>query len=430
MRLVIDRRSSFELPAAFSLVVLCVLIGGSAATFTLLAAKENIEFAGGALRNGLYRPVIVVGMFLVTLLPLLAANTLKGWVQPTGAIKILVSSITVICVLGIVQFLVFLFIRVDIAPIGVFHHSEEAVGLLDGYKSATYSFAFGEGIRISSLAGEPKNLGMLAAAACVVVLAMHRKVFAKRSTVWATVFVLFLSVFLTVSTSAIVSLVVSIFALVTFNLTGWTLSRFQIFWALNLVSLVLLAIYTNFVMENPLTPYVGSGSEPDSAIDWLYSRSFGRIEVEDFDWVILRSMIDNPATFLMGKGFGMGHIDVQQYIPENMRYYMEGRVLSPKSGITFFVVNFGVVGLLMFNAFLASLAPRPGRNVARNETIALQTVFLCMFILMCLRVYSLDLSLVLIALLYLWRGSVRQAPAGAKFAVRVPAHRIRSPRYR
>lgn len=86
----------------------------------------------------------------------------------------------------------------------------------------------------------------------------------------------------------------------------------------------------------------------------LADRTIGRVEVEDFDYIISKSMLETPNYFFLGKGLGQSHVDTDHLIPERMRYYTEGKILSPKSGSLFLLANAGVLGSICFILFIVN----------------------------------------------------------------------------
>jgi hypothetical protein len=160
----------------------------------------------------------------------------------------------------------------------------------------------------------------------------------------------------------------------------------------------------------------------------LYDRTLGRFSVEDFDWVILKTFVTDPVTSILGRGFGLGHLTAAPYIPDVWRHYMEGRIIFPKMGVTFFFVNGGLVMLVVSMAYLAQLTPAADRRLRRagpgvSPIIRkAQTACILMVILLLMRIYVLDVAILVAATSLLL---VRQAASGRGHAapfVPVPNH--------
>jgi hypothetical protein len=124
------------------------------------------------------------------------------------------------------------------------------------------------------------------------------------------------------------------------------------------------------------------------------------MEVEDFDWVIIKSMLEEPSSVLLGRGVGLGHLFTEPFIPDIWRYYMGGSIISPKSGLTYFLVNGGIADVFLMvvlasklsPSFQYSLSPRPDRQLIAFVQQA-QRAVIPLVIMFMLRTYIWDVML-------------------------------------
>lgn len=382
-----------------SILLLVLLIGWLAAASTLAGDPVGANYEGGELRNGWLRVVVVTFNFLLTMLPF-ALILARGVPQSAWLLlKTYTLSVLILCLIGIVQYIVFRSTGRDILPLGLLQVEDSLL------RSGMGTTIGGElDLRPGSLAGEPKTLGMFAASAIILVLALGWDLFHSTLVRGGAVVLAVITILLTQSTSALLALPVGIAVYLTFRVIGRPLGISSIFLIYVTCGLGLLAVflyrvsvdinptYDSFVFLNP-NPSFG---------ELLYQRTIARLSVEDFDWVILKAFLAEPLTGLFGRGFGLGHLAADEYIPEIWRHYMQGRIVFPKSGITFFFVNGGVAALILMMAFLARITPtvRPGR-LYRPQVIALvrtgQLIAIPMVVLLLLRLYIFDVTILVLA---------------------------------
>jgi len=164
--------------------------------------------------------------------------------------------------------------------------------------------------------------------------------------------------------------------------------------------------YLSYVSNNQLG--IVFGQEPPSSFwEYAYDRTLGRIEVEDFDWVIIKAYMEHPDAWAFGFGFGLGHIPGAAHIPLSMEYYMGGRILPPKSLIVFLLSNGGLLHVFLFSIFLGVLLFKSGgkRNIASpRESVRLgviaQSILLPLIVVSMLRIYNFEFTMLVFAIFY------------------------------
>lgn len=389
-------RFSLDPIPSIGLIVLLMIIGVVSAAITLSTHTSEIIYVGGEFRNGWLRSLVVMVVFTISVLPFALLLSPRISVDGISLARTYSISVTVLCLLGIFQYIMFHLTGADIFPIGMFGSAE------DQQRSAIFDIGLGSDIRPSSLAGEPKGLGMNATAAAVIWLAIGSLMFPKRWIRHAVLATLMITIYLTQSTSAMLGFGVALCFFFGLRLIGNPLSRRLILLGYLGSAFCILGIYLYYVSTVPLTAYRGEVTPITGYLDFVYRRTLGRIQVEDFDWVILKSFLEDPTAFLFGRGFGLGHLFVDPYIPDNMRYYMEGRIQSPKSGVVLLLTNGGLFAIVLFCFFLAACTPvvAGGRNANTGNydfVRAAQTMIIPLVLLMFLRVYVYDVCMFMLA---------------------------------
>lgn len=404
------------------IVIAIVAVGLASAAITFATHTADTEFAGGELRNGVFRAVVVLGVFALAVLPFVLVGAPGVRLSRWGLLRTYVVSVGILCVLGVVQLAVFNIAGTDIFPIGIFQHQTRGTGPGDtGFVSATFMLGHVSQLRISSLAGDPKSLGMVTAAAAVVVMAFRSKLFRRRAMANMTLMLFLFVIAFTHSTSALLSLAVCLPVCLGLWFLGRPLRRTTVLLIYSAAAATILSTYLYNVAAAPLTPYAAPPLPIDNYADLFYARTLGRLEVEDFDWVLLKSFLMDPAALPLGRGFGLGHLFTDPYIPEEFRYYMEGRVISPKSGVTLFLVNTGLIGLGLFVLFLAKATPSISSQPAQHSSAAkeyirrAQMVLIPLVLMMYLRAYIFEITLMITAILS--AGVLQERPLGRQNAL-------------
>lgn len=393
-------RFSFNQIPHTKLVALFTSIGIVSGFFTLAIADSGIEFAGGDLRNGGLRVAISTITFLLSLLPFALLFARSAQHDVTALMRTYVISVAILCVIGIVQYAAFRVLGKDILPIGLFSAEDDAL------KSGMLSFRGELDLRPGSLAGEPKVLGLFAVSAGIILVAFGRKIFATQKARLGIFALILCIVYLTQSTSALIALPIGLGVYLVLRTLGHPLSSGAVLAIYLGAFSCMLVIYLSNVANSPWnSPFMVAdmpgiaAEEPDNVRDLLYQRTLGRIEVEDMDWVIIKSFLADPSSMILGRGFGLGHLTVDRYIPDTIRHYMEGRIIAPKSGVTYFLVNGGVMMMILMAIYLAKLTPvplriAPGLDSRRDIFVrAAQLAMIPLILIMILRVYLFDVTM-------------------------------------
>jgi hypothetical protein len=262
-------------------------------------------------------------------------------------------------------------------------------------------------LRPGSLAGEPKDLGMFATTAIVVVAVLGRFVIQGSWLKWMALALLMATIYLTQSTSALLCLPVGLAIYLVVRLAGRPLSTTAIFAIYAAVAFGVAGIFLYDVSTAPTIYATGASAidAPHSIAGLLYQRSIGRMSVEDFDWVILKSFLADPTGLILGRGFGLGHLGTDPFIPSVWAHYMVGRIIFPKTGFTYFLVNGGFLFILIMMGFFAQLTPalRNG-SVSRDPHYIefvkrAQLTIIPLIVLLVLRIYVYEIAVLLVATL-------------------------------
>ena len=177
--------------------------------------------------------------------------------------------------------------------------------------------------------------------------------------------------------------------------------RKAIFYSITAFTLTILALQFRYVAANELnsTRIVNFDM---NFIDYLAHMTVDRIQVEDFDHVLLASFLSEPAHFLFGYGFGLGHIVGSKYVPFDYTF-MHNTVFFPKSGNVLLLVSSGLIGLILFIAFISIQTPT-GRKTDYFQddpktplTRARQALAISAYVVMSIRAEQIAICLIIIA---------------------------------
>jgi len=414
-----------------SIFLAVILIGVGSAIITLSTLTDTVEYVGGDLRNGWLRLLVATSNFALSIIPFVLLTARGVSVSMWSLLRVYVVSVLILCVMGIVQYAIFRATSVDILPLGLFTHAEEE------QRSGMLVIGGHADLRPGALAGEPKALGMFAATVPILLLAFGERIFRSKFRRYSAVALALVTIELTQSTSALIALPIGVGVYAMLRIMGRPLPRSAIFGIYTALALGLLAVFAYRVASVTYLTYDPSLlPEPTTAGELLYQRTFGRMEVEDFDWVILKWFIADPTAAFLGRGFGLGHLGTDPFIPDVWRHYMEGRVIFPKTGVTYFFVNGGVVFVLMMMAYFATLTPTLNRSdLARDRPRAAfirqaQLALIPLTTLLLLRVYVYDVA-IFVAAACLLELRPRTAPGAARLgagaALRARGHLFGDP---
>jgi hypothetical protein len=400
----INRRLSIGAVPHFGVISVIVYVGLVSALLTFASQFNEIEYAGGVMRNGFLRTVVVLISFLLSFVPFALVNAKGTFFTIMGLLKVYVVSVLILGALGVLQYMVYNATGTDLFPIWMFDSGRDryVTAIVAGYDI----------MRPSSLAGEPKGLAMITAVAAILIIAVGRSLFRKRWIFYFSFLLFLLVIFLTQSTSAFLSFGIGIVVFFGLRFVGRSLRRSTILICYFLGTAAIFGIYFSNVANVYLVKDRSLMPRAENTLELLYLRSLGRMEVEDMDWVIIRSFQEDPIKLVVGRGFGLGHLFVEPYIPVQ-NFYMFGTLVSPKSGVILILVNGGVVALALFIIFLAKITPvarnanRVQAPMFREYILRIQMAFISIVVMMLLRTYIIDVGLMLFAIM-----SAAQQPQG------------------
>ncbi|WP_156505600.1 hypothetical protein [Sulfitobacter sp. HI0054] len=364
----------------FSLALIVLTIGVLSSLITLMVYTRA--------EDGIGRVLVSTSVFVFSFVAFFCANSERTELELARMIKCCVYSGLSLGLLAIIQAVIYGFTGNDIFPIGLFR-SEEASRVTA--IARTFS---GEFFRASSLAGEPKSLGMFTSVAAIVLLLFWR-LFPGRYLILA---ILLLSSLLSNSSSAffVYGVGTVCYLLRIFKLP----IRGSVYFALFAVISAATVLYVSSV---PLISYHSKFAIPDTFFQLLYQRSFGRMEVEDTDYVIVASMLHDPLTFLLGKGAGLTHVGIADYVPNGFSY-LSDFLIAPKSGAVFIFASFGLLGAIPFILLFASvgkIARFSARQYGSRELdLAVPYLLLFLFSAFLLRVYLFELVLLVFGFVF------------------------------
>lgn len=246
-------------------------------------------------------------------------------------VKYFILGIIILGVLGFLQQLFFIFFNLDILPL--------PLGV-DGVRVAgTFDYFGIQMIRICSLAGEPKSLGMFLAIGIVIVRLLTSfkiKLFKFQTVI---VYLLLSLLFLTLSTSGFLLLAIL-----------WVASELILRFSGILPRISILSLILGFLFISALI-YL---AEPIENV--INDRVFERdLTNEDFDAVVKSFLIDNPHWLIFGSGIGNIHNLASPYIPDQLYYFMQENIFVAKSGYLRIISETGLVGFLLFIIFNLSI---------------------------------------------------------------------------
>lgn len=300
------------------------------------------EVAGGSLRGPEARATVQIIVFLIALSPILVIPLLVrtlGEIDRLGRLYIV--SVLVLAAIGWVQLLVWIGTGRDPLPVGFFN---EMIGGVGTTRSGAFDFQGSRVYRMSSLGGEPKDLGSSLAVALLLVQARLGASASVRKWVWPFLFV---SMIATYSTTAYL---------------GWVGA-----------SIVQLGIGRKLRFGRPMLlrrprrgPTIGAlvvlvalgmlvGPASETTIGKLIeSRTTARLvesesgALEDFNVAVLGFLSEHPFAAAMGMGLGNIHLYADPYLPDYAMPYASGTSFVAKSGGLRWVSEIGLISLAIF----------------------------------------------------------------------------------
>jgi hypothetical protein len=400
LRTLLDGRQTIKYPRNFNWLLIFILwcVGTAGATLIFSSSFELVS-DGAFFRNGWGRvaaqaAVLILGFALVFII-VARADT----VDRIQLVLAYIYACITLAVLGYLQISVYLLTGADIFPIGFFTNLPAEL-----QRSGLMGSPIGSLLRMSSLGGEPKGLAVSLLLGLAALVAFWNML--PRAHTWKlnVVALLFLAMILTGSTSGFFGLVIffAIFALFSRRLKP--LSPTWLTFSAVTMTLVGFAIYL----------YLGSHHSWDGAEfttdDTIYNifiqRTIGRFSLDDTDIIIMSSLYDSYREWLMGRGMGLVHIGTAAYVPDYyiLQGYYTNQIVNPKSGITSYGGAGGIIGLIFIGIFLSNLLNVDRATFHRTspavskEIVKLQAAAIGIFALLLNRLYSGEISWILICL--------------------------------
>ena len=340
------------------------------ATLITIVMSFNLpeEVSDYALFRGRLRWVAQIIVMLLFFMPVLFLYIKTPDIKKISIIiSTFCGTVGVLCVLGILQLLVFKTTGKDIFPIDLFSPQDEMIASRSAFTAILKNEQV---LRVSSCgAGEPKHFGYT----CAIALTLYllRLIYTERDYLkriyvhMGMVALLIINIILTLSTQSFLILGINILLLFMI-----ILFRRGLFSGLTLTYFFFLALGSIVIARNDYVNQV------------MQARIYERLEetgvVEDFNITIINFLKDNPLFLVTGTGLGQVHFFAQDYIPRNFRYYMRDSVFVAKAGSLRVISELGIIGFLLFVSIVFYLVYRLSllRRISRHSLIAIVLTFI------------------------------------------------------
>ena len=259
-----------------------------------------------------------------------------------------VLSCLLLAIVGFIQLTIWYATGKDPMPIG-FIGSLLTPSSID-IRSGMFYFEDKNVYRMSSLGGEPKNLGQgVALGLLILIWGYVNNVRILNNGTKVVAFLLFTALFFTQSTSAFISFAVGFFGLIAFSSNASKKSISILvklgFWLI--IAFILLIFFGNSLLNF-------------SVLDLIEIRTITRAStsetgyLDDFDAAIVDYLRSDQLAILFGSGLGNVHLFADRFLPEEVATYAGGTSFTAKSGIIKIVSEVGLIGLTLFRFFLLS----------------------------------------------------------------------------
>lgn len=396
-----------EMPGRVPLLIY-IILSLVIAVVTIDYGPEVPQFANGApMRNGYGRVLsqLIKLAFLFGFLACIISN--RHRVSPIALMRAYVASCVILSLLGIVQFLVFLGSGTDICPIGVFHS--------DTGRSGFVSIQGSNFIRISSLGGEPKGFGLALSVAVSVLVVFARQFGLSQFRYRMEVGILAFTLLMTSSTSAYITVLVGASFLLVFSRRPSPFTRWQVNTVMVLLAMSFSGLFYGLaVFTDTLAP--PKYRTMTSFLDNIIYKVTDRVQLDDSDAVIMESLVDQPFDLIFGRGLGVSHHYSHKFIPWYNEFYMKGAIIVPKSGVTEYVSNSGLIGLWCMTLAFAGCIPAYNNvntnDMSRKMISDIQALAFGLFAALMLRLYSIEATWVVFTCVHLMQHSSRRKSTG------------------
>ncbi len=272
-------------------------------------------------------------------------------------LKFFMYGLIVTSFIGIAQEITYVLSSIDIAPLEAADNGVRTAGSFNYFGLPM--------IRICSLSGEPKSLGMFVTMGIIIfkVCNTFQIKLIKYSAFFTLLF--YITLIFTLSTSGFVLLGIL-----------WVLSEVILLYfqllpkisAAKFFSWIIIAV-TISVFAEPLNNIIN---------DRIVERDIAN---EDFDAVVQMALKENPQWLVFGSGLGNIHNIAAKYIDrfENLGAYMDNNIFFAKSGYLRIISECGFVGFILFLFFNAQIILNCF-NDYRNSHLSIYAMFVTLSI--------------------------------------------------
>lgn len=289
---------------------------------------SDIRQLGGFFRSeGRFLSQIFLWFLTFSIIPL-ACNYIKHISDIFKYLKVYISGLILLVILGWVQFSIFYLTKVDIFPLG---------GIAGVSHSGLWSFDGTTFFRMSSLGGEPKTFSISLVVGFFIILFSNRHniFFFKYDPILKYSFIF--TSFATLSTSGMVLFIILysffLFYITTNTRLVATRNIKKTIYSLSIFFILCLFVFNYWDFISVI----------------IQKRIFERdVMSEDWDAPIQIWLSKSPEFIFFGSGLGNVHNFAYPYILKETLFYMENSIFVAKSGYLRIVSELGLVGFFLF----------------------------------------------------------------------------------
>ncbi len=331
-------------------ILLVFLLYGGMISLIMLPFLPHSEVSGGALRSPQIRSIVQIFMLVFNVSPLfLAAQYCKTEAQLVIALRWYVLSCIGLAFIGFLQLAIWYASGDDPMPVNFVSSIINPDSVLT--RSGQFGFEGQKFYRMSSLGGEPKNLGQSLALAILVLLwgFISEIRILHRGFLLVLIF-LFTALFLTQSTSAFFGFFVGVVGLIAFG-TGFSREKLK--------KLVTLSVFVSIVSS--ILVLASFAIFNLSAFDLIEARTVTRVRessigyLEDFDAAVFDFLYSDPLAAIVGVGLGNAHLFSDIFLAPEVVIYAGGTPFTAKLGFLKIWSEMGLVGLFLFSMFFVDV---------------------------------------------------------------------------
>ncbi len=315
-----------------------LLLAGYAITLTVIQSTFSLpdlvnEYPA---HRGRLRWALQLVSWLLFIVPGLVVARQPSLVSGRRLFRALVFSTSILALLGILQFFVYLVSGIDLFPMDLLAPNnalrQGTIGAPDAFQSSTL-------LRACALGGEPKQFAYSLAISLTVLLldaVGERPLEFPRRRLLLLIIVHLAALFLTFSTQGYFLLLTNAVAIIGALVLLRRTPRRSTLVGLALATLVGILVIA-------VIP---------GGLEILRARTTSRLEttggLDDTNSIVLAWLSDNPQEIPLGVGLGNVHLHARPYVPAEDMYYLRSAAFVAKSGALRLISELGVVGLLLF----------------------------------------------------------------------------------